>query len=543
MLEMRQLSQRLNQPVGKIISTFWGSNDFKNNLQASKDFEALKATPGMIYTLSGLASSNYTISALEKGDKYPAKDYLLKAQQLLKVRFDAHDYFILERALLVHQLSTDEKDLKASLASLRKALALSESNPQYKYIRMTIKTFIAAVYSFQGDFATSYRINKEALMSLKPDEINNKILLSQNLADDCEELGYFDKRLALCNKIAFLLRTHPENQTPILYLTLYESFKEEMDRRGRYKEASLYGDSIAEAKDIIYDNERKQKLIEFQAQKIAELTLQQTQTENRTRLILFWLFMAMLTLLVVGYFGWRLRQANTRLKNLTQARDQFFGIIAHDLRRPMYAFQGIKALVGFHLRKQDYAAIEKLSVALDESGGRLQKMLDNLVAWAMSQQELLPYQPEALRVRERIQTIVDLYAGVNLLKNVRFEVNIAENLTAYVDPNGFDLIVRNLIDNSFKALSKEGHLRIEARLTENQQILLIFEDNAGGMSAEVLATIQSVFDAPERAQIGEKNMGMGLIMVGRFVKRNRGRIQVESVAGKGTTFRIGLPLE
>ena len=70
-------------------------------------------------------------------------------------------------------------------------------------------------------------------------------------------MGYFDKRLALCNKIAFLLRTHPENQTPILYLTLYESFKEEMDRRGRYKEASLYGDSIAEAKDIIYDNERK----------------------------------------------------------------------------------------------------------------------------------------------------------------------------------------------------------------------------------------------------------------------------------------------
>ena len=546
MLEMRQLSQHLNQPVGRIISTFWGSNDFKTNLQASKDFEALKDTSGMIYTLSGLASSNYTINALEKGDKYAAKDYLMKAQQLLKVRFDAHDYFILERALLVHQLSTDEKDLKASLASLRKALALSESNPQYKYIRMTIKTFIATVYSFQGDFATSYRINKEALMSLKPDEINNKILLSQNLADDCEELGYFDERLALCNKIAFLLRTYPENQTPILYLTLYESLKEEMDRRGRYKEASLYGDSIAEAKDIVYKNERKQKLIEFQAQnkqtQIAELTLQQIQTENRTRLILFWLFVAMLTLLILGYFGWRLRQANARLYNLTQVRDQFFGIVAHDLRRPMYAFQGIKALVGFHLRKQDYAAIEKLSVALDESGVRLQKMLDNLVAWAMSQQELLPYQPEALRVRERIQTIVDLYAGVNLLKNVRFEVNIAENLTAYVDPNAFDLVVRNLIDNSFKALPQAGNLVISAK-AETNAVLVEFKDDAGGMPANKVAVIQRVFDAPEKAQIGQDGMGMGLITVGRFVKRNHGRIGVESQVGTGTAFWVKLPKE
>ncbi len=271
--------------------------------------------------------------------------------------------------------------------------------------------------------------------------------------------------------------------------------------------------------------------------------LQEQQTENRNRFVLTLLGIFAVVAIVLGYSGLRLRQANTQLRHLTHVRDQFFGIVAHDLRRPMFAFQNIKALVSFHLRKQNYAAIEKLSIALDESGLRLQKMLDNLVAWAMSQQETLPYQPQNLPICERVQTIVDLYSGVNLLKNVRFTVDIPETLTAYADPNGFDLIVRNLIDNSFKALSKEGHLRIKARLTENQQILLIFEDNAGGMSAEVLATIQSVFDAPERAQIGEKNMGMGLIMVGRFVKRNRGRIQVESIAGQGTTFRIELPLE
>jgi signal transduction histidine kinase len=545
-LEMRQLSQRLNQPVGKIIIKVWGSKAFKVHLQAFKDFEALKDTSGMIYTLSGLASSNYNINGLEQGDKYAAKDFLMKAKQLLKARFDAHDYFILERALMLYQNSPTENDLAATLVSLRKALALSESNPQYKYIRLTIKALIGTTYSFREEYASSYATYKEILAQLKPDQINLTILVYMNLASDCDELGYYDEKLALCEKIAFLLRTYPENKTSYLSLGLYESFKNEMDRRGRYKEASIYGDSISVIKDIIYEKERKQKLIEFQAQnkqtQIAELTLQQNQIESRNRLTLLLLGIALVVVIVFGYLGIRLRQANTRLQNLTQARDQFFGIVAHDLRRPMYAFQGIKALVGFHLRRHDYAAIEKLSVALDESGVRLQKMLDNLVAWAMSQQESLPYQPEMLLLRERVETIVDLYEGVNLLKNVQFEVNIPDNLTVYADPNALDLVVRNMIDNSFKALPQAGNLRIMAQ-TEADTILVQFADDAGGMPASKVAVIQRVFDAPEQAQIGQDGMGMGLIMVGRFVKRNRGRIGLESQTGKGTTFWLKLPKE
>lgn len=544
-LEMRQLSQRLNQPVGKIITAVWASKAFKVHLKAFKDFEALKDTSGMIYTLSGLASSNYNINALEMGDKYAANDFLKRAQQLLNARFDAHDYFILERALLLYQSSTSENNIEASLKSLRKALTLAESNPQYEYIRSIIKSYIGTTHSIQGNYSTAYAIYKEILAQLKPDQINMTILLSQNLANDCEKLGRYDEKLALCKKIAFLLRAYPENNTPYLSLGLYESLKEEMDRRGLYKEASLYGDSISIAKDIIYEKERNQKLIEFEAEskqkQIAELTLQQIQTENRNRLVLFGLVMALLVASALGYLGWKLRRANVRLENLTQARDQLFGIVAHDLRRPMFAFQDIKALVGFHLRQQDYNAIEKLSIALDESGVRLQQMLDNLVAWAMSQQESLPYQPSTIEVRERVQTVVDLYAGVNLLKNVRFEVNIPEDTTAYADPNAFDLVVRNLIDNSFKALSPEGNLTISAQ-AEAAAVLLRFRDDAGGMPADKVAVIRRVFEAPAKAQVGQEGMGIGLITVARFVKRNHGSISIESQIGEGTTFWVRLPL-
>lgn len=542
-LEMHQLSQRLNQPVGKIITAFWGNKSFKDHLQAFKDFEALKDTSGMIFTLSGLASSNYTISALEKGDKYAAKDYLIKAQQLLKARFDAHDSFILERALLVLQLGTDKNDLKASVVSLRKALARSESNPQYEYIRMTIKTFIATVYSFQGDYATSYCINKEALMSLKPDEINNKILLSQNLADDCEELGHFDERLALCNQIAFLLRTYPENQTPILYLTLYESLKEEMDRRGHYKEASLYGDSIADTKDIIYDNERSQKLIEFQAQnkqtQIAQLTLQQTQTENRTRFIITLLVIAVVVAAAMGYLGWRLRQSNASLKALVLVRDEFIRIIAHDLRRPLHAFYGLSEVFSKLLQRGDQQSILKVSQSIDQSGLYISQMLDNLLYWALSQKEKLSLTPTSFALQPTLEALTSVYGAVTTLKGVELELVCPPEVRVHTDAKALDLILRNLIDNATQHTPVQGVIRMEAMpATDPSQVKIRISDTGKGMTPTQLQLVRDVLATPHRFQPKQKNLGLGLIIVSTFARQAGIAVSVESREGKGTTFEI-----
>ncbi|AEI49740.1 sensor histidine kinase [Runella slithyformis] len=544
--EITRLSQRLNHPVGKIFGEHQNSATIKDKLKILGKFEALKDTSGIIYVLTSLVYSNYDVTLLEKGDRYAAKNYLLRAKQLLSARFNPHDYLDVVGSEHFFLAGKPDGDNKAIIRLIKAALHLCENNPQYQYAVNLFKGFLAVTYYYQQDYAASYALNKAILARLKPDQINEIITRTQNLANDCEFLGRYDERLALSRKVAKLIRYNPNTYDPFDLLNLYISFKEEMARRGRYKEALSYADSIIMIQDTIYVREREQKLIEFQAEnkqkQIAELTLEQVKTANRNRFILTLLGIAVVVALVLGYLGLRLRQANTHLHNLTKARDQLFGIVAHDLRRPMYAFQGIKALIGFHLRRQNYTAIEQLSVAIDESGVRLQKMLDNLVAWAMSQQESLPYEPEPLPVYERVQDIVDLYAGVNILKNVRFEIVVDKNLMAYVDPNAFDLIVRNLIDNSFKALSQAGNLRISAKV-QSPAIVLEFTDDAGGIPARKAAVIQRVFDAPQKAQIGQDGMGMGLITVGRFVKRNRGSISVRSVEGKGTTFEVRLPAE
>lgn len=557
--EIKTLSARLHSPVGQTTHTLLSARvnimDDKRYLafeglhRAYNEFVKLKDTSGIIQTSAGLVSINYGIFSKQIGDNLTAEDYLKKAESLHKIRRDIHDSFPLLLAHLQHVRGGTAPDYNALLKYVQANLQIYESHPECAYVRINTMNCIESCYQALSNYKMAYQIDKQILAQLKPDQLHLRIRFMFNLSNSCVSLNRHDERLRLCEKALVLYKKlkKPHRQ---LHYHLYKTLQYEYARLKDFKKAYACMQELVFVSNDLANAQQSELLIEltkrYQAaekqKQIAELTLQKTQTENRNRLILILLGVTIAAAVAFGFLGLRLRRANTRLHHLTQVREQLFGIVAHDLRRPMFAFQNIKALVSFHLRKQNYAAIETLSTALDESGIRLQKMLDNLVAWAMSQQEKLPYQPQNLPIRERVQTIVELYSGVNLLKNIHFEVTIPETLMTYADPNAFDLMVRNLIDNSYKALAKDGSLRISTQVEANE-VQLLFEDNAPGMSAETAAIIRRVFDAPEKAQIGENGMGMGLIMVGRFVKRNRGRIDVESVAGQGTTFRLWLPKE
>jgi len=91
------------------------------------------------------------------------------------------------------------------------------------------------------------------------------------------------------------------------------------------------------------------QLAEKQKQ-IAELKLQQTQTENRNRLISILLGITVVVVAAFSFLGLRLRQANTRLQQLTQAREYFLGIVAHNVRRPLSSYHGMAEMVNDALK-------------------------------------------------------------------------------------------------------------------------------------------------------------------------------------------------
>ena len=118
--------------------------------------------------------------------------------------------------------------------------------------------------------------------------------------------------------------------------------------------------------------------------------------------------------------------------------------------------------------------------------------------------------------------------------------NIPETLPAVrVDPLQMQQVFRNLISNGMEAMPEGGTLEIIAGENAQAQTVVIAVKDAGtGIAPEDMGKLfQPLFTTKPRG------IGLGLVVVKNLTEANGGSVEVQSEAGKGTTFTVILPRE
>jgi two-component system NtrC family sensor kinase len=109
----------------------------------------------------------------------------------------------------------------------------------------------------------------------------------------------------------------------------------------------------------------------------------------------------------------------------------------------------------------------------------------------------------------------------------------------HADPQQLQQVLLNLSLNAVDAMPQGGTLTIGARISSSNWMTITVADSGIGIDADVLPRIfQPFFTSKKR-----RGLGLGLPICDRIVKSHGGRIEVESKPGRGTTFRIYLPVE
>jgi two-component system, sporulation sensor kinase E len=179
---------------------------------------------------------------------------------------------------------------------------------------------------------------------------------------------------------------------------------------------------------------------------------------------------------------------------------------------------------------------DKLEQYLDVAKGEIHR-LDYIVT-----QFLGAIRPAALQVKlaslnDVVAKTLDLLRPEVENRGIVIKTKLARQLTATpIDATQLQQVLVNLVKNASQAMTTGGTLTLQTG--ENSDgVWVSVADTGGGIPQEQLNRIFEPFYTTKK-----KGTGLGLMIVQRIVRAHNGRIELESHVGKGTTFRVWLPL-
>lgn len=234
----------------------------------------------------------------------------------------------------------------------------------------------------------------------------------------------------------------------------------------------------------------------------------------------------------------KIHQKQQELVALNKTKDQLFSIIGHDLKRPALAFRSISKKINYLLERKEFDNLVKFCEGLEQSAFSLNNLLDNLLKWALSQQNALKSNPVEFEVVAPILNIIKLYRPLAENKHISLEVKLAVAPTVLLDLPSFMTICRNLLDNAYKFTPSGGSISIQI-LVESKNFSLIIADTGIGMtSSKKQEFLEASYVNSTTGTDNETGAGLGLSLIKELVTLNNGEIALESEVGVGTRFAI-----
>ena len=229
-----------------------------------------------------------------------------------------------------------------------------------------------------------------------------------------------------------------------------------------------------------------------------------------------------------------LREAQDRIVRSEKlaAIGQLASSVAHELRNPLGVIKNaIYYLNMLELGKDNpdiKENLEIISVEIENSD----KVISDLLEFSRIKKPALNPEEINLIIKETLNR-------VKAPANIKVVAELGENLPQIqVDALQLQQVFYNLASNAIQAMEKVGTLTVSSYVTHDETIAIAFIDTGCGIPKE---NLQKIFEP--LFSTNAKGTGLGLSVVASLVESHGGKIEIESEAGKGSTFTVKLPIK
>jgi two-component system phosphate regulon sensor histidine kinase PhoR len=232
----------------------------------------------------------------------------------------------------------------------------------------------------------------------------------------------------------------------------------------------------------------------------------------------------------------------TRLKRLENLRREFAANVSHELRTPVTSIQGFVETLRDGAIDDREDALRFLDI-IHAQATRLGALISDLLSLARieKQGENNLVRLTRLPLKGSLVTVEQELKAQAAQRNIRLSVTCPDKLEAEINAGLFEQAVRNLVDNAIKYSDAETEVRITAA-KEGNEVHVAVSDQGAGIAPEHLERLFERFYRVDKARSRDKGgTGLGLAIVKHVAQYHRGRVEVTSELGKGSTFVIILP--
>ncbi|HEX4632235.1 MAG TPA: ATP-binding protein, partial [Gemmatimonadales bacterium] len=237
----------------------------------------------------------------------------------------------------------------------------------------------------------------------------------------------------------------------------------------------------------------------------------------------------------------RERQTVVRLQELDALKSDFLATIQHELRTPLTAIIGLTDLLD--MAWQTWSEAQKLDAVGDVqiAAKGLYELVETVLDYSMIESDRLRLDLFPTAARSATDAAVQDIAATIKRHNVKVDVKVPEDLRVQADQKRLTQVMKALLDNAVKFSPANSTVQVRGARRNGRVTLEVVDKGIGIDPDHQKRIFERFYQVDNTATRRYGGTGMGLALVEKLVTLQKGKVEVKSRPGRGSTFTISLP--
>jgi protein-histidine pros-kinase len=248
------------------------------------------------------------------------------------------------------------------------------------------------------------------------------------------------------------------------------------------------------------------------------------------------------SVLLIVVIARSLDRADAGRRRAERARDEFFALVSHELRTPLTSIMVSADLIADGEDERLTEAGRSYVEVIQRNAEREMRLVSDLLLLVQIQEGTFEVHLEQANLREIVEDAVEAARPVAERREVAVSSHTVPTLPCRGDNQRLGQALDNLLANAIKFTPPGGNVDVRLSVEDGTAAIEVQDTGIGIPEEERSRLFERLFRGADARMAEVPGLGLGLTIVRTIVNAHDGHVEVDSMVGVGTTFRLVLPM-